>query len=103
MNSFFSKRLSLRSVMMMLLAASFAIFKGCSKDGDEVIPETPPTPTPPKDNTQVVIDFSTLALPNGEDVEFDFRIIPSSVDISTSGGFNVKLCDAEPKDEISYV
>ena len=103
MNSFFSKRLSLRSVMMMLLAASFAIFTGCSKDGDEVIPETPPTPTPPKDNTQVVIDFSTLALPNGEDVEFDFRIIPSSVDISTSGGYNVKLCDAETKDEISYV
>ena len=89
--------------MMMLLAASFAIFTGCSKDGDEVIPETPPTPTPPKDNTQVVIDFSTLALPNGEDVEFDFRIIPSSVDISTSGGYNVKLCDAETKDEISYV
>ena len=89
--------------MMMLLAASFAIFTGCSKDGDEVIPETPPTPTPPKDNTQVVIDFSTLALPNGEDVEFDFKITPSSVDISTSGGYNVKLCDAETKDEISYV
>ena len=89
--------------MMMLLAASFAIFTGCSKDGDEVIPETPPTPTPPKDNTQVVIDFSTLALPNGEDVEFDFRITPSSVDISTSGGYNVKLCDAETRDEISYV
>ena len=89
--------------MMMLLAASFAIFTGCSKDGDEVIPETPPTPTPPKDNTQVVIDFSTLALPNGEDVEFDFRITPSSVDISTSGGYNVKICDAETRDEISYV
>lgn len=89
--------------MMMLLAASFAIFTGCSKDGDEVIPETPPTPTPPKDNTQVVIDFSTLALPNGEDVEFDFRITPSSVDISTSGGYNVKICDAETRDEISHV
>ena len=85
--------------MMMLLALSFALFAGCSKDGDDITPD----PQPPKDNTQVVIDFSTLSVPYEESVEVRFKITPSSVTLSTSGGSNVKICDATSDEEITEV
>ena len=84
---------------MMLLAASFAIFTGCSKDGDDITPD--PTPDPqPQDKTQVIIDFSTLSVPYEESVEVRFKITPSTVSVGSSG---VKICDADTKEVLSQV
>lgn len=104
MNLISNKTLSLRAVLIALFAvvAVFGI-AGCSKDGDDAItPEPEPTPQP-QDKTQVIVDASTLEVPEGKTVDLRFKIVPSTVDISTAGGLNVRIVDASTKQDIKQV
>ena len=84
MNLISNKTLSLRA-MLVALFAGLAIFgiAGCSDGGDEAItPEPEPAPKP-QDKTQVIVDVSTLEVPEGQTVDLRFKIVPSTVRIFT--------------------
>ena len=103
MKRLFSTTFSLRALWMLMFAASALVIAGCSSDGDEVVtPEPKPEPKP-QDNTKVIVDVSTLEVPEGKTVDLRFKIVPSTVDISTAGGLNVKIVDASTKKEIEQV
>ena len=103
MKRLFSTTFSLRALWMLMFAASALVIAGCSSDGDEVVtPEPKPEPEQ-KDNTKVIVDVSTLEVPEGKTADLRFKIVPSTVDISTAGGLNVKIVDASTKKEIEQV
>ena len=103
MKRLFSTTFSLRALWILMFAASALVIAGCSSDGDEVVtPDAPPAPKP-QDNTKVIVDVSTLEVPEGKSVDLRFKIVPSTVDISTAGGLNVKIVDASTKKEIEQV
>ena len=103
MKRLFSTTFSLRALWMLMFAASALVIAGCSSDGDEVVtPEPKPEPKP-QDNTKVIVDVSTLEVPEGKSVDLRFKIVPSTVDISSAGGLNVKIVDASTKKEIEQV
>jgi hypothetical protein len=103
MKRLFSTTFSLRALWMLMFAASALVIAGCSSDGDEVVtPEPKPEPKP-QDNTKVIVDVSTLEVPEGKSVDLRFKIVPSTVDISSAGGLNVKIVDASTKNEIEQV
>ena len=83
MKRLFSTTFSLRALWMLMFAASALVIAGCSSDGDEVVtPEPKPEPKP-QDNTKVIVDVSTLEVPEGKTADLRFKIVPSTVDIST--------------------
>ena len=103
MKRLFSTTFSLRALWMLMFAASALVIAGCSSDGDEVVtPEPKPEPKP-QDNTKVIVDVSTLEVPEGKSVDLRFKIVPSTVDISSANGLNVKIVDASTKKEIEQV
>ena len=104
MNLISNKTLSLRA-MLVALFAGLAIFgiAGCSDGGDDAItPEPEPAPQP-QDKTQVIVDVSTLEVPEGKTAELRFKIVPSTVDISSADGLNVRIVDATTKQDIKQV
>lgn len=103
MKRLFSTTFSLRALWMLMFAASALVIAGCSSDGDEVVtPEPKPEPKP-QDNTKVIVDVSTLEVPEGKTADLRFKIVPSTVDISSASGLNVKIVDASTKNEIEQV
>ena len=104
MNLISNKTLSLRA-MLVALFAGLAIFgiAGCSDGGDDAItPEPEPAPQP-QDKTQVIVDVSTLEVPEGKTAELRFKIVPSTVDISSADGLNVRIVDATTKQDIKQI
>lgn len=104
MNYSINNATSLRTKLMAIFAVVMLIgVAGCS-GGDEALTPTPtPTPGPndePVDNTLVAVDLTTLSIPEGESVDIRFKVIPSSVDISSGDGYNVTICDASTKAEL---
>ena len=103
MKRLFSTTFSLRALWMLMFAASALVIAGCSSDGDDAVtPEPKPEPKP-QDNTKVIVDVSTLEVPEGKTVDLRFKIVPSTVDISSASGLNVKIVDASTKKEIEQV
>lgn len=103
MNLLFSKTLSLRTMLVALFAVSALSIVGCSGGGDDVTPEPEPEPKPKPDNTLVTVEGSTISIPEGETVDLYFKITPTSTDISSGSGYNVKICESTSKKEIEQI
>lgn len=100
-------RAKIMAFMAFILLAVVAV--GCSGGGDDVVVTPDPNEgnqqqqKPEQDNTLVVVDASTIAIPEGETVELKFKIVPSHLDISTDDGMNVRIVDASTKKDIEQV
>ena len=80
MKRLFNVTFSLQKLWVLMFAASAFVIAGCSSDGDDVtpIPDEPEKPKP-QDKTQVIVDVSTLEVPEGKTVDLRFKIVPSTV------------------------
>ena len=87
MKRLFNVTFSLQKLWVLMFAASAFVIAGCSSGGDDVtpIPDEPEKPKP-QDKTQVIVDVSTLEVPEGKTVDLRFKIVPSTVDISSADG-----------------
>ena len=104
MKRLFNVTFSLQKLWVLMFAASAFVIAGCSSGGDDVtpIPDEPEKPKP-QDKTQVIVDVSTLEVPEGQTVDLRFKIVPSTVDISSADGLNVRIVDASTKQDIKQV